>query len=153
MERSGRVLSFDSTPSEAHPGQNGRVQAEWRPQRWNSLLRSGNLVYATFYCFVSALPFVPVLVLQMLAYKCECKGIVDVISTVPSDGRGRWAVRDFPRTDGTAPRPAVPSLLHNDGMTSGDLPGTVKSPSPAVIHRPRQSSTVPGRQRAVTEYV
>ena len=45
----------------------------------------------------------------------EC---LPVMSTVPSDGRGRWAVRDFPRTDGTAPRPSVPSLLHNDGMTA-----------------------------------
>jgi len=63
-----------------------------------------------------------------------------VISTVPSDGRGRWAVRDFSRTDGTAPRPSVPSLLHNDGPTAGDLPGTPTLLSPAVIHRPWPTS-------------
>jgi len=62
------------------------------------------------------------------------------MSTVPSDGRGRWAVQDVPRTDGTAPRPSVPSLLHNEGMTAGDLLGTVTLPSRAVIHRPRLTS-------------
>jgi len=63
-----------------------------------------------------------------------------VMSTVPSDGRGRWAVRDFSRTDGTAPRPSVSSLLHNEGLTAGDLSGTATLPSPAVIHRPRPTS-------------
>jgi hypothetical protein len=37
------------------------------------------------------------------------------MSTVPSDGRGQWTVRDFSRTDGTAPRPSVPSCPWTDG--------------------------------------
>jgi len=62
------------------------------------------------------------------------------MSTVPSDGRGRWAVPILARTDGTAPEPSVPSKHVNDGETARDWPGTVQTPSPAVIHSPRPTS-------------
>ena len=58
-----------------------------------------------------------------------------MMSTVPTDGRGRYALRDSSRTDGTVPRLSVQSLTHNDDMMAGDLPGTMSLPSPAVIHR------------------
>jgi hypothetical protein len=63
-----------------------------------------------------------------------------VMSTLTLDGRGRWAVRDIPRMDRTAPRPSVPSLVHNNDMTAGDLLETVTLTCPAVIHRPRPTS-------------
>jgi hypothetical protein len=47
--------------------------------------------------------------------KCSHAHSQSVMSTVPSDGRGRWAVPILARTDGTAPEPSVPSKHVNDG--------------------------------------
>ena len=68
-----------------------------------------------------------------------------VFSTVPSAGRGRHAVRNLARTDGTPPQPSVPSEHKNDGRTADVCRGR-------YFDRPRPSSTVPGRHRAVTVY-
>jgi hypothetical protein len=66
-----------------------------------------------------------------------------VLSTVPSDGSPRPSVRNICRTDGTAPRPSVPSSPAEDGMSADDGRGRQK-------YRHRPSSTVTGRHRAVT---
>jgi len=66
-----------------------------------------------------------------------------VLSTVPSDHRPRPSVRNIGGTDGTAPRPSVPSLPAEDGMSADDGRGRQK-------YRHRPSSTVTGRHRAVT---
>jgi len=52
-------------------------------------------------------------------------------------------VRNICRTDGTAPRPSVPSSPAEDGMSADDGRGRQK-------YRHRPSSTVTGRHRAVT---
>jgi hypothetical protein len=59
-----------------------------------------------------------------------------VLSTVPS-------IRNICRTDGTVPRPSVPSSLAEDGMSADDGRGRQK-------YRHRPSSTITGRHRAVT---
>jgi len=63
----------------------------------------------------------------------------------PSDGRGRHAVQDLVRTDGTAPQPSVLSEHKNDDWTAGVCRGW-------YFYRPRPTSTVPGRCRAATGY-
>jgi len=82
----------------------------------------------------------PVVILGFTEYGLS---LYTVLSTVPSDGRPRPFVPNICRTDGTVPRPSVPSSPAEDGMSADDGRRRQK-------YRHRPSSTVTGRHRAVT---
>jgi len=107
------------------------------PPRLGVFRQLGNSLFGIPLSLILRFSFCSISRVAVWLRTLTCPGLRSVISTVPSDGRGRWAVRDFPKTDGTAPRPSVPSLLHNDGMRAGDLLGMVTLPCQAVIHSPR----------------